>query len=113
MSDSGRDRGGGVVAIALAKKGKGVSVESEHPLRRRAERTVAGLLWFPIEDGWTYYLILAGYSVIVGGGVWLLTRQGWLRFLLGCAVLLDGVTAMLFLLYWLWMRRLRARWPQG
>ena len=67
---------------------------------------MAAVLWFGIDGGWIYYVILAGYAVIVGGALWLLTRHGWLPFLVACVVLLDGMTGLLFLLHRWWARRL-------
>lgn len=67
--------------------------------RRGLGRTMAAVLWFGIEDGWIYYVILGGYVAVVSAAVWLLTRNGWLPFLAGCVVLLDGTTLILVLLY--------------
>lgn len=74
---------------------------------------MAAILWFGIPDGWIYYVILVGYSAVVGAGVWLLTRHGWLPFLVGCVVLLDGMTTLLVLLRRWFVRRLEAGSPQG
>lgn len=66
---------------------------------------MASILWLRIDDGWIYYVILGGYVAVVSAGVWLLTRNGWLPFLAGCVVLLDGTTLFLILLYrWLTQR---------
>lgn len=72
---------------------------------------MATALWFRIEDGWIYYVVLAGYAAVVGGALWLLTRHGWLPFLVACVVLLDGMTALLVLLHRWWTRRLETGPP--
>jgi dipeptide/tripeptide permease len=72
-------------------------MESRHRFRH-LERTVAAILWFRVDGGWIYYVILGTYSAVVCGAVWLLTRHGWLPVVAGFVVLLDGMTALLVLL---------------
>ncbi len=74
-------------------------MESWKRFRHGLGRMMAGILWFHIEDGWIYYVILGGYIAVVSAAVWLLTRNGVLPLLAGCVVLLDGTTLLLFLLY--------------
>ena len=61
-------------------------------------RTMAAILWFRVDGGWIYYVILGGYSAMVCASIWLLTRHWWLPVLVGFVVLLDGMTALLVLL---------------
>ena len=74
-------------------------------LRRR----MAAILWFRVDGGWIYYVILAGYCAVVCAAVWLLTRHGWLPVVIGFVVLLDGMTALLVLLNRWLTRRSDAR----
>lgn len=86
-------------------QGKHDSMGSWNRFRHRLGRTMASILWLRIDDGWIYYVILGGYVAMVSAGVWLMTRNGWLPFLAGCVVLLDGTTLFLILLYrWLTQR---------
>lgn len=94
--------------MAKAHDGRQHSVEGRLPFRRRLGRTMTAVLWFRIEDGWIYYLVLAGYTALVIAGIWLLTRHGWLPILAGFVVLLDGMTTLLILLHRWLTRRLRA-----
>lgn len=59
---------------------------------------MAAILWFRVDGGWIYYVILGGYSAVICAGVWLLTRHGWLPVAGGFVVLLDGMTGLLLLL---------------
>jgi hypothetical protein len=61
-------------------------------------RTVAAILWFRVDGGWIYYVILAAYAAVICAGVWLLTRHWWLPVIAGFVVLLDGMTGLLVLL---------------
>jgi hypothetical protein len=74
---------------------------------RRLGRTMATILWFRVDDGWIYYVIVGGYAAIVSAAVWLLTRHGWLPVAVGFVVLLDGMTGLLVLLNRWLTRRLR------
>lgn len=65
---------------------------------RHLGRTMAAILWFRVDGGWIYYVILGGYSAVVCAAIWLLTRHGWLPVVVGFFVLLDGMTALLVLL---------------
>ena len=65
---------------------------------RSVGRGLATILWFRVDGGWIYYVILGGYSAVVCGAVWLLTRHGWLPIVVGFVVLLDGMTGLLVLL---------------
>lgn len=69
-------------------------------------RAMATILWFRVDDGWIYYVVVGGYAAIVSTALWLLTRHGWLPILVGFAVLLDGMTGLLILLN----RWLTRRW---
>lgn len=69
-------------------------------------RAMATILWFRVDDGWIYYVVVGGYAAIVSTALWLLTRHGWLPILVGFAVLLDGMTGLLVLLN----RWLTRRW---
>jgi hypothetical protein len=59
---------------------------------------MAAILWFRVDGGWIYYVILGGYFAMVCASIWLLTRHWWLPVVVGFVVLLDGMTALLFLL---------------
>lgn len=75
---------------------------------------MAAILWFRVDDGWIYYVILGGYSAVVCTALWLLTRHGWVPVVVGFVVLLDGMTALLVLLNRWLTRRLAARGdPKG
>ena len=65
---------------------------------RHLGQTMAPILWFGVDGGWIYYLIVGGYSAVVCAAVWLLTRHGWLPVVFRFVVLLDGMTALLVLL---------------
>ena len=71
---------------------------------RRLGRIVAAILWFGVEGGWIYYVILGAYAAVIAAAIWLLTRHGWLPIVGGFVVLLDGMTALLFLLH-RWLNR--------
>jgi hypothetical protein len=75
---------------------------------------MAAILWFGVEGGWMYYVILGAYAVVISAAVWLLTRHGWLPVVAGFIVLLDGMTALLVLLHrWLTRRSEARAHPQG
>ncbi|MGH7721215.1 MAG: hypothetical protein ACRENL_00075 [Candidatus Dormibacteria bacterium] len=72
---------------------------------RSAGRGLAALLWFRIDGGWIYYVVLAAYGVLVASAVYLLSRPGWLTVLGALIILIDGMTVTLFLLHrWLTKR---------
>jgi hypothetical protein len=75
--------------------------------RRGLRRLLATVLWFGIDGGWIYYVILFAYGLLVAAGIWLISRHGWLPAVGGCIVLLDGMTTSIFLLYRWAVRRLR------
>ena len=70
-------------------------------------RYLSLILWFGIRGGWIYYVILGANALLVAGGVWLLSRPGWLPILGGLFVLLDGLTLLLILLHRWLDRRMR------
>jgi hypothetical protein len=66
---------------------------------RRTLRVLGLLVGVGLEGAGIYYVILAGYLLIVAAGVWLMSRPAWFAVLAGWVVLLDGMLSSLFLLY--------------
>jgi hypothetical protein len=72
---------------------------------RRVGRILSIVLWFGVDGGWIYYIVLGAYAVLVSSAVWLLSRPGWLPTLGALTVLIDGFAVTLLLLHrWLGRR---------
>ena len=74
---------------------------------RRTGRLLAAVLWFGIEGGWVYYVVLGAYAALVALALWLFSRGALLPAVAGCFVLIDGLALTLFLLHRWLTRRLR------
>jgi hypothetical protein len=74
---------------------------------RRVGRILAIVLWFGVDGGWIYYIVLSAYAVLVSFALWLLSRPGWLPLVGALTVLIDGLAVTLFLLHRWLGRRLR------
>jgi hypothetical protein len=83
-----------------------------HRRLRRGGRILSLVLWFGVDGGWIYYVVLGAYATLISTALWLLSRPGWLPFLGALSVLLDGFALTLFLLHRWLTRRFRPTSPR-